>query len=134
MNRYPILVVFFSILIAACSPKNHKNPDYTVLKGATVFDGNGDIFSNSVLIIKDGKIASFGDQTIAIPENSEVMDVSGKYITPGLVDAHVHFSQTGFFDARPDALDIRDSIDFIELQSYLKRIRIVITKRIYDPG
>lgn len=121
MNRYPILVVFFSILIAACSPKNHKNPDYTVLKGATVFDGNGDIFSNSVLIIKDGKIASFGDQTIAIPENSEVMDVSGKYITPGLVDAHVHFSQTGFFDARPDALDIRDSIDFIELQSYLKK-------------
>jgi imidazolonepropionase-like amidohydrolase len=36
------------------------------------------------------------------------LDVSGLWITPGLVDAHVHFSQTGWADGRPDALDARD--------------------------
>ena len=32
----------------------------------------------------------------------------GLWITPGLVDAHVHFSQTGWADGRPDSLDLRD--------------------------
>src|SRR5687768_16680689 len=32
------------------------------------------------------------------------MDVTGRFITPGLVDAHVHFSQTGWVDGRPDGL------------------------------
>jgi imidazolonepropionase-like amidohydrolase len=32
------------------------------------------------------------------------VDVAGKFITPGLVDAHVHFSQTGWVDGRPDGL------------------------------
>ena len=30
-------------------------------------------------------------------------DVSGMWVTPGLVDAHVHFAQTGWADGRPDA-------------------------------
>jgi imidazolonepropionase-like amidohydrolase len=29
-------------------------------------------------------------------------------LTPGLVDAHVHYSQTGWADGRPDALDVRE--------------------------
>ncbi|MGH7672369.1 MAG: amidohydrolase family protein, partial [Gemmatimonadales bacterium] len=32
------------------------------------------------------------------------VEVAGRYITPGLVDAHVHFSQTGWVDGRPDGL------------------------------
>ena len=31
---------------------------------------------------------------------------AGTWITPGLIDAHVHFSQTGWADGRPDALDV----------------------------
>ena len=37
-----------------------------------------------------------------------------------MVDAHVHFAQTGFYDGRPDALDLTDTINFTELQSYIK--------------
>jgi imidazolonepropionase-like amidohydrolase len=33
------------------------------------------------------------------------VDVTGRFLTPGLVDAHVHFSQTGWVDGRPDLLD-----------------------------
>jgi imidazolonepropionase-like amidohydrolase len=33
--------------------------------------------------------------------------VRGGFVTPGLVDAHAHFSQTGWVDGRPDALDVR---------------------------
>jgi imidazolonepropionase-like amidohydrolase len=37
----------------------------------------------------------------------DVVDARDLWITPGLVDAHVHFSQTGWADGRPDALDVR---------------------------
>jgi imidazolonepropionase-like amidohydrolase len=33
------------------------------------------------------------------------VDVTGRFVTPGLVDAHVHFSQTGWIDGRPDGLN-----------------------------
>jgi imidazolonepropionase-like amidohydrolase len=35
------------------------------------------------------------------------MKLGGMWVIPGLVDAHVHFSQTGWVDGRPDALDRR---------------------------
>jgi imidazolonepropionase-like amidohydrolase len=75
---------------------------------------------NSIIIIKDGIIQSVGSEGLEIPKNSEEIDLSGKFMSPGLVDAHVHFSQTGFYDGRPDALDLTDTINFTKLQAYLK--------------
>jgi imidazolonepropionase-like amidohydrolase len=43
----------------------------------------------------------------AVPPGVEVVDVRGAYVAPGLIDAHVHYSQTGWVDGRPDALDVR---------------------------
>ena len=41
-------------------------------------------------------------------------------MTPGLVDTHMHFAQTAFFDGRPDALDIRDAYPFSKVAAYQK--------------
>jgi imidazolonepropionase-like amidohydrolase len=120
MKRQTIIIFSAIILLAGCNSKNQNSPEFTVLKGATMFDGNGEIVEHSAIIIKDGIIQSIGSQELDIPANAELIDLTGKFITPGLVDAHVHFSQTGFFDARPDVLDIRDSIDYVQLQSYLQ--------------
>ncbi len=120
MKRQTILMISAIILLAGCNSKYQRDPEFTVLKGATMFDGNGETVDNSVIIIKEGIIQSIGSQEIDIPDNAEVIDLSGKFITPGLVDAHVHFGQTGFFNARPDVVDIRDSIDYVQLQSYLQ--------------
>ncbi len=43
----------------------------------------------TVLMGDDGKIAALGS-SVAIPEGAEVIDLSGLYVTPGLVDAHTH--------------------------------------------
>lgn len=116
MTRCALMIIALA-LIAGCE---NKDPEYTVLKGATMYDGNGNITQNSIIVIKDGKLQSIGSKGLEIPPNSNEIDLTGKFITPGLVDAHVHFSQTGFYDGRPDALDLRDTINFIGLQSYLK--------------
>src|SRR5882762_5155238 len=44
---------------------------------------------------------------IRIPEGARVIDATGKWVMPGMVDAHVHFFQTGGLYTRPDAIDLR---------------------------
>jgi len=107
------------ILLVGCENKTEKE-HYSVLKGATIFIGNGSRIAKGTIVIKEGVITAIGDENTTIPEGADIIDVTGKYITPGLIDAHVHFMQTGFFDARPDQLDIRDSIDYNQLQARLK--------------
>jgi len=43
-----------------------------------------------------------------VPAGIDTVDLRGQWITPGLIDAHVHFSQTGWADGRPDSVDVRD--------------------------
>ncbi|MFT7037081.1 MAG: putative amidohydrolase YtcJ [Cyclobacteriaceae bacterium] len=107
------------ILLVGCEHKTEK-AHYSVLKGATIFIGNGSSIANGTIVIKEGLITAIGDENTTIAEGADIIDVTGKYIAPGLIDAHVHFMQTGFFDARPDQLDIRDSIDYNQLQTRLK--------------
>lgn len=116
-----LTVLFCCTLVTACSTGNRET--VKVLQGATLFDGTGaPAIENSVVVIKDGKVECAGSESdCSVPTNAEVIDVSGKYITPGLVDAHVHFFQTGFFDSRPDALDLRDTYPFPKVAAYQKQ-------------
>src|SRR4029078_2230541 len=42
------------------------------------------------------------------------------FVTPGLVDAHVHFSQTGWADGRPDGLDVRATHPYEKVEGELR--------------
>ena len=110
------LLVCCVLLQISCSAP--LTSDYLVLKGATVFDGTGEMIEEATIIIKDDVIEGIGDNTMEIPENAEVMNLSGQFITPGLVDAHIHFFQTAFFDSRPDALDLRDTVPYENVVAY----------------
>ncbi len=76
------------------------------ITGGTLIDGKGGApLPNATIVIRDGKIDCAGK--CAVPKGATVVNANGMFITPGLVDAHVHFSQTGWADGRPDALDLR---------------------------
>lgn len=77
-----------------------------VMEGATIIDGTGAAHENGVLVIKQGRIACVGARSdCATPQGAQVLDLSDKFITPGLIDAHVHFGQTGWLDGRPDGIN-----------------------------
>lgn len=64
-------------------------------RGATLVDGTGAApRENALLVVEDGRIRSVGPSgpaaLAALPVGAEVRDVSGKWIVPGLIDAHVH--------------------------------------------
>lgn len=120
MHKLIFTFILIAILLCSCSGDQAKTTEYTVITGATLFDGTGKTINNAVILIKDGLIEAVGDQELEIPDGAETIDASGKYITPGLVDSHIHFAQTGFFDGRPDVVDLRDSLGYDELQKELR--------------
>lgn len=63
--------------------------------GATVIDGTGKApITNATVVTRGGRIVAVGpaDQ-IAVPNDARRIDVSGKYIIPGLWDMHAHYEQ-----------------------------------------
>ncbi len=81
----------------------------TAFVGATVIDGTGaPPIADAVVIVDEGRIAAVGpSRSIAVPAGANVVEVPGKWIIPGLIDAHVHFFQSGGLYARPDVIDLR---------------------------
>lgn len=94
----------------------------TLIRGATVYDGNGNVLDDASIRIEGDRIACVGSsvQCLALP-GDEVLDFAGRFITPGLVDAHVHFSQTGWLDGRPHWPFVQEFYDYEKLQQELRQ-------------
>jgi imidazolonepropionase-like amidohydrolase len=69
--------------------------DVTVIKGATVIACTGKApITNGVVVIQDGKIRAVGPQgSVSIPSGATIVNASGKYVLPGLIDMHVHYRE-----------------------------------------
>lgn len=78
----------------------NKNSQVLVLAGANIVDVvNREIHENSTLICSNGRISDFGPaKSLPIPDNAEVMNLEGRFIIPGLIDAHVHLAHPGVDD------------------------------------
>ncbi len=62
----------------------------TNCKAVTISNG---ILESATILIDDGKIKEIGVSTeIVIPEDAEVIDLTGKWVTPGFIDAHSHLA------------------------------------------
>jgi imidazolonepropionase-like amidohydrolase len=68
---------------------------------------------------------------IPIPPEARVIDASGKWIIPGLIDAHIHFFQSGGLYTRPDVIDLRDVRPYAnEIARIRQRIPVTLARYI----
>lgn len=91
-SRHLRFVVAAGPLLWACQ---RGNPDGLALLGATVIDGTGGPpLSNAVIVVRRGKVESIGTRAgFELPPRTGSVDVSGRWIIPGLIDAHAHATQ-----------------------------------------
>jgi len=67
-----------------------------LLTGGRVIDPANNLDCQADLLLQDGKVAALGDQAAAqAPRQCPRRDVTGKVVTPGLIDMHVHFREPG---------------------------------------
>ena len=76
--------------------------------GATVVDGAAAPIADAVVLINGDRIQAVGSRAqVALPKGITIVDGRGKWVAPGLIDAHVHFFQSGGAYTRPDVVDLR---------------------------
>jgi imidazolonepropionase-like amidohydrolase len=61
----------------------------TVIRNVTIFTAVGPRIENGAILLRDGKIAAVGS-TVDAPADAIVIDGTGKFVTPGLIDTHSH--------------------------------------------
>jgi imidazolonepropionase-like amidohydrolase len=83
--------------------------DLLVIDRVTIFDGSGGpVIKNGAIVIEGDRIQQVGYRgNIGKGRGITILDASGKFAIPGLIDAHVHFDQSADIYARPDAIDLR---------------------------
>ena len=62
----------------------------TAIIHATVYDGEGGRIDDGTVVLSDGKVAAIGAADLAIPQGATVIDGTGKWVTPGVIDVHSH--------------------------------------------
>ncbi len=92
------------------------------IAGATLIDPvERQVRPNAVLLIEGDRIKAVGRAgEIEIPDGVRQVDATGKYLVPGLVDAHIHIFQSGGIYTRPDVFDLRKYRPYEEERQWLK--------------
>jgi len=72
--------------------KSDAPAEIAAIVGATIIDGTGRApIQNGVILIGDDKIVSVGRrEEVRVPESARVVDGTGKFIIPGMMDSNVH--------------------------------------------
>jgi dihydroorotase len=107
----------FSCLLLRCASSAAAQPDYDLLlKGGHVIDGRNGINAVRDVAIKDGKIAAVAAD-IPAARAVKTVNATGLYVTPGLIDIHVHMFpgtadrySAGALSVPPDGFTLRSCV------------------------
>ena len=81
-----------------------------VLRGATIHTVTKGTITNGTIVLDRGKITAIGGADVAVPRGAKVVDVSGKHIYPGLIDAYstVGLTEISSVDVSNDINELGD--------------------------
>ncbi|RDW68544.1 hypothetical protein BP5796_09201 [Coleophoma crateriformis] len=101
--------------------KPAKQNNYILTNANIVDTATGSVLSNKTVKLSDGLITSITDSSESLNElwkgshDAIVLDLAGKYICPGLIDAHVHVT------AVPGEKDLGDMYNLDEQRSSMRQ-------------
>src|SRR5690606_31535537 len=94
MNKSILILTILTLhLLTSCGGERAEEASaVTAFVGATIFDGTGEtLIEDGVMLVREGRVVSVGAAgQVDVPDDAEVIDVKGKWIIPGLINAHGH--------------------------------------------
>ena len=98
-----IVILGLIMATAGCSATEEPveiTPGQPAFVGAQIIDGTGGApITDGVLVVRDGRIEAVGaGDTVAVPADAEQIDVTGRTIIPGLINAHGHVNNVRGLD------------------------------------
>jgi len=121
-----ILLIFISSVIFSFTGSSWNPDKPKVLVGGTLINPEtGLILKNSIIIIRNDKIIKVGKKgDFNVSPDADIIECSGKYIIPGLIDMHIHIEFWGFkYLISYGITTVRDCGNIIKVMKYfIKRI------------
>ncbi len=110
-----ILITF--IFTFACSKQTNNICADLILTNGKIYTLEPDQPWADGCAIKDGKFIAVGEKRSMHQlkgKSTDVIDLKGRFVLPGFNDAHVHFSDGGFYLLGIDLRDAKDEDEFVE--------------------
>jgi len=93
MNPFSLSILILAFLLFTCSPSDAVFEGAICIQNISTIDPQDGLKENQTVIIRDGKILKIAPTSeLKISPTNNIIDGSGKFMIPGLWDAHVHFS------------------------------------------
>ena len=97
-NSKKISFILFAIIFSVIL-KSEREPfestyvplqaENILIKNASVYDGDGNEFSNTDILVQDGRIVAIG-KDLPVTDDFKIIDATDKWVTPGIIDIHSH--------------------------------------------
>ena len=110
------LFLFFGLILSMTACQNKSQEADLIITNATIWTGNDDQpWAEAMAISADTiqMVGSIEEVSALIGKKTIVNDLSGKFITPGFIDSHVHFLTGGFNLASVQLRDAKTPVEFI---------------------
>ncbi len=112
------LIYIISLLVSVSVFAQTKGS--LLIKNATVLTVTNGTLENTDVLVENGKITKIG-QNIAAPANTKTIDATGKYVMPGIIDAHSHIALESVNEATDPVtamVSMEDVIDPLDVSIY----------------
>ena len=140
MKLYAVLLPALCLGLAGCERAGDSDDgptgapaaesSVTALVGATLIDGTGAAPVSDAVVLVDGTdITAAGTRgDVAVPDGARRVDVAGKWLVPGLIDAHVHFMESGRIYTKPGQIDLTHVVPYDEEVAWMQqRVPVTLT-------
>jgi imidazolonepropionase-like amidohydrolase len=91
-----ILITFAAVaLLAPQRPMAEGQPAASravAIRGGTVLTVTRGTIPNGVVILRNGRVEAVGGANTPVPSGADIVDASGRFVSPGIIDAHSHIA------------------------------------------
>jgi imidazolonepropionase-like amidohydrolase len=119
----PLFILLFTLRSTA-SPTPAARPDappVILIQNATILTVSHGSIEHGSILIRDGKIAEVGP-SVKAPRDAQVIDATGQFVTPGIIDCHSHIAVDGSVNEGSIAVssiaNIGDVLDSDDIEIY----------------
>lgn len=105
----------------ATAPAQQQAAQDLLIRNATLLTVTHGVIEGGSVLVQNGKIAAYG-KTVNAPANAKVIDATGKFVTPGIIDSHAHLALDGDVNEATSPvvphMNMRDAFDYTDKAVY----------------